>query len=682
MLNFKRYIVGTLLLLQLDVSIASKYLGCGSEGEMIADAALTNFKLVDLMEMPIFLSASQKGECANTAANIVSTITGEELLNMGARDLIDAMDLMPGFSAGSIMTNVVSFGFRGIQGDEGKVSILIDGILITDQRFGTTGIGAHFPVEHIDRIEVIRGPGSIKYGNFSELGVINIITKKGRQIDGGVIGASYGRFSRGEAGHNTFVNVGKQWDDLELSFYGKYNDSYRSDRFYTDAHGGQFDMANQNELGSLMGNLQVRYKDLNIRFIIDEYTVDSGDGFADTMSFPDQKIRNQFSTYALELDYQYKLNTAFKIGSNFNFSRQTPWQRSLIYADERETQLDEKVSVDHFKFDLKGTYSTEEGNYLMVGNSFQFENYEHDVSNYQGELPLFGNYTLYGEGVYKTAWANILLGLRLDWYTEYGFNAAPRFALTKQFKKFHYKFLYSQSFHAPTGGTYQLTEEYNQNNIFGRTREQINSEQAYTYELELGYQLQRNLDITANVFYTEIQNYFIYSFDENFDDFYRNAGDLSTWGIEAILNYQHSYLGRFKVNYGFYQAVEDSSNNFKPIDSEGNIVNNQSNLGLANHKLIANHNFKITDSLSFNHTVIFYSERYGHNGSVLVRHKPTWVYNTYLRYQNVLWEGLEVGLGLYDVFNSQYQYVQMSNGSHPALPGNTREVRLKLSYQF
>jgi len=674
-----KYIISLCLLLHFNLAAARSNVVCNEVSGQALN--IEELELVDLVEVPIFLSASQKAQCTRDTANIITTITGKELLERGSRDLVDALELVPGFSFGGIMTNTIGVGVRGIS-DEGKVSVMVNGMMLTGQRFGTTMFGHHFPIEQIDRIEIIRGPSSILHGNFSELAMVNIITKKGYQLQGGVIGGDYGRFSRGEAAHNSFVTMGNKWDDLDISFYGKYSEAYRSDRFYTDAHGGQFDMADNNSTEAIFGHFQLGYKGFNLQVLVDEYKVDSGDGFADTMTLPSYRIRNQFSTYDLNIGYQHALNDKFNIATSFDFSRQTPWKRSNLYTDGQTSFVDEDVSVEHYTFDLKATYSSDAGHYWVIGNSFQFQNYQHEVSNYSGELPLFGDYTVYGEGVYKTRWANILAGLRFDWYTEYGVNAAPRIGLTKQIDKWHYKLLYSHAFHTPTGGNYQMNEEYNQTNSLGRTQSQIKPEKAYTYEFELGYQFHRGFDITANVFYTEIQDYFLYTFDENFDDFYINSDILSTWGIEAVLNYQQANWGKFQFNYSFYQAVKDTSYDFKAINSDGELVSPQANLGYPNHKFSLNHHIAITDSLSFNHTVLFSSERYGYNGSRLERHKPIWVYNTYLRYQNAVWDGLDVGLGLYDVFNSQYQYVQTFNGSHPALPGNTREVRLKASYQF
>jgi len=667
------------LLLLASNCVASNKLACDEFST--PEKNVENFQLFELMEVPIIMSASQQAECLKSAASIVSTISGEDLLNMGARDLIDALELIPGFNFGGIFFNTVGLGVRGVQADEGKLSVLMDGIILTEQRFGTTSFGSHFPVEDIDRIEVIRGPGSILHGNFAELGVINIITKQGHQLDGGKVSASYGRFEHGESSKNTVITLGKQWGDLETSFYGKFNESHRSDRIYHDANGNSFDMSKNNKLNSLLGKVNLRYKGLNLDFLIDEYTVDSRDFFADTISPPNTFTRTRFATYASKLTYQHLFNDNFKIDTGFDFSHQTPWQRTAINSGEKD-DLQEKVSVDHYKFDIKATYSSELGHYLVIGNSFQFQDYQHHESDFSDELPLFGNYSVYTEAVYKTKWVNILGGLRFDWYSEYDSNISPRIALTKKIDQFHYKVLYSQAFHAPTGGNYQLNAEYNQNHVASKQVKQLVPEKTYSYELELGYQFQRNLGFTVNLFYNQIDNFFEYTFDEHLDDFYLNSDELSTWGVEAMLSYQHRKWGQLKVNYGFYQAIEDTSNAFKAIDSSGDIVHEQMNISFPTHKVSVNHNLPITQSLSFNHTLVFSSDRYGYTGNTLTHHDPTWIYNTFFRYKNTSVKGLEAGLGIYDVLNAQYEYVQLINGGHPALPGSTRELRLKLSYEF
>ncbi len=677
---YKLKYFGLLLFILTSNSFAAKKLACDEFSA--PEGNVENFGLAELMEVPIIKNASQEAECLKSAASIVSIISGDDLLNMGARDLIDALELIPGFNFGGIVFNTVGLGVRGVQSDEGKLSVLLDGIMLTEQRFGTTVFGSHFPVEQIDRIEIIRGPGSILHGNFAELGVINIITKQGHQLNGGTVSGSYGHFQRGEASKDSVITLGKQWDDFETSFYGKFNESHRSDRIYHDTTGNSFDMAKNNKLNSLLGNFKLRYKNLNVQFLVDEYSVESRDFFAGNITAPDRYFRTRFSTYATKLSYQYLFDNNFKIDTGFDFSHQTPWQRTLIKTTGQAEQLREKVSLNSYNFDIKGTYSAEAGHYLVLGNSFQFQDYQHPKSSFKGDLPIFANYSAYAEAVYKTKWVNILGGLRFDWYSEYKTNLSPRLALTKKIGGFHYKALYSQAFHAPVGGNYQLNAEYNQTNTINKTIDQLIPEKTYSYELELGYQFARNLGFTTNFFYNQIDNFFVYTADQNLDDFYTNEDRLSTWGAEATLNYQSTDWGVLKVNYGFYQALEDSSAAFKAKDSNNNIVHKNINISFPTHKVSLNHTFAITKALSFNHTLIFSSDRYGYTGSALVHYAPSWIYNTYFRYQNPLFKGLEFGLGLYDVFNERYEYVQQINTGHPALPGKTRELRLKISYSF
>ncbi|MDD5754752.1 MAG: TonB-dependent receptor plug domain-containing protein, partial [Methylococcales bacterium] len=636
-----------------------------------------------LMEIPIFFGASQQAACTKEAANIVNSISGEQILTSGARDLVDVLRLIPGFTFGVNMTNEIGVGIRGIQADEGKMSVFVDGIMLTERRFGTTAFGGRFPIENIDRIEIIRGSSSITNGNFAEMGVINIITKNAKQADGLAVTTDYGRFERGEARKNINVTAGKIFDEIEVSFSGKANESQRSDRIYTDAHQNSFDMANNSQLASLYGNLGLKYKDFKIRLLSDEYNIESLDGFADAIAAKNTYLKNEFNTYAANLNFEHEFNPNFKVNSEFDFSRQSPWERSKYYSNGTSPVLQEKVLVDHYKFDIKATWITETGSYFALGNTYKMDDYSHIVSDFKGTLPLFTDYTAYAEGVYKTGWVDILAGLRFDAYGQFGTNFAPRLAFTKQFEKFHYKLLYTHAFHAPTGGDYQMNLEYNQNNALGRHVNNLRPELTHSYEMELGYVLLNNLEIVSNVFYTQVNHIFNYSFDENLDDYYVNSKELSTYGMETGLKYKNTILGRFDLNYSFYQTARNTASAYyQATNQNGVVIHPNMNLGFPTHKATLNHTFNFTQDLSFNHNLIFFSDRFGYSGSELTHYKPDWIYNAYFRYQNMPIKGFEIGLGLYDAFNARYQYVQQFNGSHPALPAESRELMLRLSYKF
>lgn len=647
------------------------------------DLGIDEIALDELIDAPLFISASQQAACTKEAANIVNVITGKQILNSGARDLIDVLHLVPGFNFGVNMSNEVGLGIRGIQADEGKMSVFVDGVMLTEQRFGTTAFGAHFPIEQIDRIEIIRGPSSIQNGNFAEVGVINIITKNAAQLNGAIVTTTYGHYQRGEARKTINLAAGHAWQDWEVTFSGKAGEAQRSDRIYRDAHGNTFDMAENSDLNSLYGNLMLRYKELKLRFVADEYAVEGRDGFADSVLDPSEFLRNKFTTYATHLDFNHEFDSNLKLDVSFQHSQQTPWERYTHYTDGRPRSLDESVTVDSYKWDGKLTFMDDSGSYLTLGNSYKMDDYHHNVSDFSGTLPIFTDYTAYLEGVYKTSWVDILAGLRFDNYNQFGTNLAPRVALTKEIEKFHYKLIYTHAFHVPTGGQYQMNLEYNQTNKLGRTIAQLEPEIAYTYELELGYQFYKNLQLTGNLFYTQIKDIFTYTFDENYDDYYINARALDTYGLEMLLQYQNKTLGRFDLGYSFYQSVRNTiPSYYQAVDASGQIVHDTMNIGFPTHKATLNHFVELTPSLSFNHNFVFYSDRYGYSGSNLVYHRPVWFYNVYFRYKNFIEDGLELGLGLYDMFNARYEYVQQFNGGHPALPGPSRELMLKVSYQF
>lgn len=645
------------------------------------DTDIVNLDLSELAQVPIFLSANQKATCTKKAAGIVSVISGREIRNMGARDLIDVLQLVPGFSFGVDVSNVVGLGIRGIQAHEGKVAVFIDGINLNEHRFGTTQFGNHFPVEQIDRIEIIRGPGSIIHGNFAEMGVINIISRNAAQIDGVKISGQYGRFERGEARKNTEWVAGKQWKEWEVTLSGKYGQAHRSDRIYQDAQGQRFNMADDNELDSWMINLGIKYKALGLRLLVDDYRVNSRDGFATEISPPDRYLTNRFTTYAGNLTFRHDFSEAIRLDLSAYFSHQNPWERTRHYFDDRSSLLREQVFVDFYKFNAKTTLASDEGNYIVLGNSFAFNQFDIRLGGLETPLPTFSNYTAYVEASYASPWGTILGGLRFDAYNEYGTNLAPRFALTKDFGRYHFKALYSHAFRIPTGGNYQKNEEYNLHRPLADQVPQVSPEKTYTAEIELGYQLLENLDLTLNLFDIHSKNIILYQVDANNDDFYINADGQNTRGVETGLRYNADNWGYLRLDYSFYQVTRNTAYKYQIIDA-GRQIHEQLNVGFPAHKVTLNAHVNVSPRFSINQTLMFLSDRFGYSGDQLNRHSPSWIYNIYFNYQTPQVRGLEIGLGVYDVFNERFSYVQPYHGGHPALPGPTREVLLKLSYQY
>ena len=88
--------------------------------------------------------------------------------------------------------------------------------------------------------------------------------------------------------------------------------------------------------------------------------------------------------------------------------------------------------------------------------------------------------------------------------------------------------------------------------------------------------------------------------------------------------------------------------------------------------------------MSLNGTFIFLSNRYGFNGSeeepFYINYGPVFQWNAFLEVKDVYLKGLSLGLGIFDIFNSQYNLIQPYRSFHMPLPGLSREFTFRVSY--
>lgn len=177
-------------------------------------------------------------EIVTTASNVVTdvekqpasitVINQEQIKHSGARSVNELLTMfVPGFFTVEDQDDTIA-GFRGFAPDNNaKVLLLINGHNMNTEYFWgpPDSIINGMNLDYIDKIEVIRGPGSVTLGQGALLGVINIITKKGHTFPGTSVQAAGGPngYSKGtiQAGAE-----GKEISDLKTFFQystSKYN---------------------------------------------------------------------------------------------------------------------------------------------------------------------------------------------------------------------------------------------------------------------------------------------------------------------------------------------------------------------------------------------------------------------------------------------------------------------------
>ena len=154
---------------------------------------LAQTSLEDLMNIQV-TSVSKKEQKLSQAGAAVFVISQEDIRRSGATNIPDLLRMVPGIHVAQIDANIWAISIRGFTDRYGdKVLVLIDGRSVySPLSSGVNWDQQHVPLEDIDRIEVIRGPGGTVWGANAVNGVINIITKSAKATQGGLVSASAG----------------------------------------------------------------------------------------------------------------------------------------------------------------------------------------------------------------------------------------------------------------------------------------------------------------------------------------------------------------------------------------------------------------------------------------------------------------------------------------------------------
>ena len=222
-------------------SIASAADSNGNVGDISA-STLLNMSLEDLMNITV-TTVSNRPQRLSQVASAVFVITQDDIRRSGVTSIPEALRMAPGVQVARLGTDKWSISVRGFNGRfANKLQVLIDGRSVYTPLFsGVIWSEQDTFIEDIERIEVIRGPGSTIWGANAMNGVINIITKKAADTQGVLLTAGGGSFERGfvgaryggELGENTPFRVyakGFSRDNTTTLAGSNANDTWHSAR--------------------------------------------------------------------------------------------------------------------------------------------------------------------------------------------------------------------------------------------------------------------------------------------------------------------------------------------------------------------------------------------------------------------------------------------------------------------
>jgi len=196
-----------------------------------AHAASTNN--VDLSEVPLEqllnmdVTILRGHDTLSKTPAAISVVTADDIRRSGAMNIPEALRQVPGMEVAQVNSSEWAVSARGFNDEfANKLLVLQDGRTVYSPLF--SGVFWDTPgtmMEDIDRIEVIRGPGSTAWGANAVNGVINVITKNARDTQGWLTSAGAGNIDQG------FINArygGQFGSNVYYRVYGTYqnNDSF------------------------------------------------------------------------------------------------------------------------------------------------------------------------------------------------------------------------------------------------------------------------------------------------------------------------------------------------------------------------------------------------------------------------------------------------------------------------
>jgi iron complex outermembrane receptor protein len=499
-------------------------------------------------------SAAKYQQTSSEAASSVTIITAEDIQRHGYRSLPEALAATRGFYL-SYDRNYAFLGARGFSRPSdynNRILVLVDGNAVNEGIFGGGPVGTDLgvPLANLERIEIVRGPGSALYGTGAVFAVVNLVTRSAEVLPGvrgalraGSYGARGGSVGyRGPVGGGFGLSLDGNWDgsDGQDLFYPEYESPASNNGV---AHNMDWERrwAWSGALGGNGLTLHGRYS-------------------ARTKAIP---------TGAFETDL---VGAASKTRDAYGFV-----ELKLDRPIDDARRLDARAYLNTFRYD---------GDYLTDGENSP-DGARHDVAGAEAALhwdiassnrltvggearrDLRARYFLPGQA--DSDWSqpntvlsaylqdehqltrslSLLAGLRHDSYQTTQDATSPRLAaIFAPGSGSIFKLLYGSSFRAPS-----LYESVDGGTLY-KDNDDLRPESARTMEAVWQQRLARGLLGTASVFHYDVKRLIDLTLDPADSLYqYRNVGDARADGFELELEGRTGRASGY-LSYSYQDAID------------------------------------------------------------------------------------------------------------------------------
>ncbi len=526
---------------------------------------LTALPMEQLLNLEVY-TASKFTQKVSEAPSAVSIITAADIKAYGYRTLADILKSIRGM----YVTNDRNYSYVGTRGFSrpgdynSRVLLLLDGYRLNDGVYDGALVGteAIVDVDLIDRVEFVPGPGSAIYGGNAFFGVLNIITKNGKNIGGAEVSGEAASFET-RKGRVTYGNRSEGGLDVLLSA-----SNYRSrgeNLFFPEFN----DPATNNGVAR---NLDYdRYDQLFTKFSYGAYSLDvaysertKGIPTASFQQvFNDPRSQTVDEQAFINLKYYDKPSTSLDVQASLYYGHYA-YAGDYVYDYPPVTVNRDETRSDWWGGELRLLSTAFDRHKVIYGAEFRNDvhrdqsNFDRDpFASFLDDHRSKQTYGVYAQDEFSLSDSWILnAGLRQDHSTEDETATNPRLAVIHKFTPMTTaKLLYGTAFRAPNAyEKYYVTDgsQYKAN-------PDLKPEKIKTYEVVLEHYLQNDFRFTGSVFSYKIDNLISLTLDPADGLFvFRNIDAAEAKGIELEAERIWSGGTRLRASYS-WQLAKDSA---------------------------------------------------------------------------------------------------------------------------
>ena len=508
---------------------------------------LSNLSLEQLMEIRVdtVFGASKFLQKVTEAPASITIVTSEDIRSYGSRTLAEILQSVRGFYV-SYDRNYSYLGVRGLgrPGDYNtRILLLIDGHRINENIYNMAPVGTEFPldVDLIERVEIIRGPSSSIYGANAFFGVINVITRTGKDLKGFEVSGEAGSLNSYD-GRLTYGNRSERNVDFLIS--GSFYESEGQRRLYVKefdnpgTNNGIAESADRDRFQHFFGS--ATFADFTAQGLLAsrKKLIPTG-AFATVFNNPGSYTVDAWGY--VDLRYENTLGKRWNVFSRLSYDRYDYQGDYISDYSDNETPLiltnKDLSRGDWLTSEVGLNRNLGEHHKLTFGTEYR-ANLRENQTNFD-ELAVYvdqrrrsRNWGVYAQddfAVRKNLRLN--LGIRHDRYESFGGTTNPRLGLIYDPRKgTTLKVLYGHAFRAPN--TYEL---YYNAGTTSRPNPDLKPETIRTQEVVLEQYVGQKYRISLSAFHNHINGLITQGTDDHGLIRFRNADHVKANGIELEL---------------------------------------------------------------------------------------------------------------------------------------------------